>query len=450
MVFSLEDSKALVRGCTGVEWCGWESLYGSLSAAKYRFANGLTWVFMPDFRAPLFTYQTWFRVGSKHENPQVTGLAHFFEHLMFKGTQTFPLGTFDRAMEMRGAQTNAATWVDWTFYTQSLSAQADHLETVAHFESDRMLHLALTEEVFLSELEVVKNERRLTVEDSPAGLVAEHIAALAYPSHGYGRPTIGHMQHLEQMTLQQAQDFYRTYYIPQRATVVLCGALDPATALKTMQTYYAPLQPLDLSKHVHMKPEEQTYGPAASRILDGDVLQTHLTVAFPAPAQNTPDYPVAEVLAEILLEGDSGRLYQSLVVDQRLVSEVSGGITPYAEPGLFEFHMLLRQGVSVEKAVKALQKTLDALQKGLEPYELNKAKHALELTTLEQWGETETAAEALGHYETCFHSFEAAFRMHHLYPQVTAQSVLNLAKSLFLPSRRYVAAAVPGKEKGVA
>src|SRR5690606_24858724 len=151
-------------------------------------------------RAPVFTYQTWFAVGSRDEDPQRTGLAHLFEHLMFKGTPRFPAGTLDREMESRGAQTNAATWVDWTYYTVSLAAQEDNLQTVVELEADRMQNLQLDEDVFRSELEVVKNERRMSVDNSVPGSMSEELFALAYREHPYRWPTIGAMEHLEATT----------------------------------------------------------------------------------------------------------------------------------------------------------------------------------------------------------------------------------------------------------
>ena len=134
-----------------------ENFADKISAARFALPNGLRVILMANHSAPIFSYQSWFKVGSKHEKPGKTGLAHLFEHLMFKGTTNHPVGEFDTEMESRGCQTNAATWVDWTYYTQSLAQQNDNLEQVIHFESDRMMNLILDEKTFLSELEVVKN-----------------------------------------------------------------------------------------------------------------------------------------------------------------------------------------------------------------------------------------------------------------------------------------------------
>ncbi|MEK7703326.1 MAG: insulinase family protein, partial [Myxococcota bacterium] len=172
MIAAQSDAAGLAQAATQVSarFLDHHRYNDDLLAARFALANGLTIVLMVDRRAPVFAYQTWFRVGSRHEDPERTGLAHLFEHLMFKGTRTHPTGTFDREMERRGTQTNAATWVDWTFYTQSLAARGDNLETLAGFEADRMRNLVLDEKTFRSELEVVKNERRMSVEDSIGGM----------------------------------------------------------------------------------------------------------------------------------------------------------------------------------------------------------------------------------------------------------------------------------------
>ena len=220
----------------------------SLSVGRFALENGLGMLVLSDDRAPVFAYQTWFGVGSKHEDPQRTGLAHLFEHLMFKGTRNHRPGEFDREMERRGTQTNAATWVDWTYYTETLAARGDNLATVIRFEADRMTELLIDEATFKSELEVVKNERRLSVEDSVSGLLSEKLYATAFTVHPYRWPTIGAMQHLEAARIDELVQFYRTHYAPNNATVVVAGAIDVAETLTLLARAYGPLSPQPLPK----------------------------------------------------------------------------------------------------------------------------------------------------------------------------------------------------------
>src|SRR5262249_35755335 len=155
----------------------------------------------------IFAFQTWFNVGSRHERKGKTGIAHLFEHLMFKGTSKHPLGEFDREMERRGAQTNAATWVDWTYYRESLPSTGDNFETVLKYESDRMVNLALTQAMVDSEREVVKNERRQRVDDTIHGALDELTYQTAFQLHSYGHPTIGYMDDLNAFTLAEFEAF---------------------------------------------------------------------------------------------------------------------------------------------------------------------------------------------------------------------------------------------------
>ncbi|MEM6733527.1 MAG: insulinase family protein, partial [Myxococcota bacterium] len=167
-------------GAAGLELLDARRVRRSIRVGRYRFKNGLTVVAMLDPRAPVFSYQTWMRVGSKHESPERTGLAHLLEHLMFKATHRHASGTLDRELELRGADTNAATWVDWTYYHETLAARGDNLERVAELESDRLRNLVLTRETFEPELEVVMNERTMTVEDSALGGLNESIYLTAF------------------------------------------------------------------------------------------------------------------------------------------------------------------------------------------------------------------------------------------------------------------------------
>jgi zinc protease len=412
---------------------------GNLHAARFELQNGLTVLLCPNFRAPIFAYQTWFKVGSKHEDPARTGLAHLFEHLMFKGTAKHPTGSFDREMELRGAQTNAATWVDWTYYTQALAARGDNLETVVDFEADRMVNLQIDEQTFRSELEVVKNERRMSVEDSVVGSMGEVLMAQAYTQHSYRWPTIGSMAHLQAATVADLQQFYRMYYAPNNATVVLVGALDPLPTLTLLAQRYGPLA----RQQVH-RPERsaEPVQQAERRVdLQRQVMAPQLLVGYHAPSQADPAYAASEVLEEILAAGDTARLYRRLVTDMELASEVSGSASPFAEPGLFEFYMAGRAGVQPDSLLLALQQELQAVGQGVSTDEMDKAKNSLELEQLESLKDIEGCAEALGHFETNYGDFGRAFELTAAYQQVTPQQVQQLAQTIFRPTNGTVVVA---------
>ena len=420
------------------------SIFGpGLAAVRYRLPNGLTLLVVPDDRAPIFAYQTWFRVGSKDEDPQRTGLAHLFEHLMFKGTRKYASGVFDREMEKRGAQTNAATWVDWTYYTQSLSTRGDNLATVIDFEADRMTGLVLDAQTFASELEVVKNERRMSVDDSVPGTLSEQLVALAFTKHPYRWPTIGSMQHLEAASLADLELFYRTHYAPNNATVVLVGHVELVPALTMLARGYGALaaQP-PVRRGPWSEPAQLT---SRHKVIRRQLLAPQMVVGYHAPAQNDPAFIALEVLAETLVSGDTARLYNRLVTHEGIATDVGGFLSPFAEPGLFEFHITARPDVDPQRILAILQEELDAIQQGLRPAELNKARHGLELARLESLKDVEGCAEALGHFETNYGDFSLALTRGDAYAQITEPMLRQAAAATFKITQRNTVLALPSE-----
>jgi zinc protease len=416
----------------------------TLVAARFRLDNGLGIVMMPDHRAPVFAYQTWFRVGSKHEDSERTGLAHLFEHLMFKGTVRHPTGELDREMERRGSQTNAATWVDWTYYTQMLATRGDNLPTVIDFEVDRMTGIILDQATFESEREVVKNERRMTVEDSVAGTLSETLYATAYTSHPYRNPTIGSMAHLDAASLDDLRHFYRAYYAPNNATVVLVGDLDPAATLIALAAAYGPLASQQLPQQ--HRPEEPRQNVARQCQLERPVVAPQLMIGFHAPAQGDADYALVEMLSEILVAGDNARLYHRLITVEQLATELAGYQAPFAEPSLYEVVVTARPGADPQRIIDVVQEELDRLaSEDVAPRELEKARNGLELALLDALSTPEGCAEALGHFETNHSSIAMAFEGPETWSAVDAASLRRVAAELFRAGNRTAVVAVPGK-----
>src|SRR5580698_3284269 len=210
--------------------------FGGDTIHRYRLDNGLTVLLLVDASAPVACYHTWFKVGSRHERPGKTGLAHLFEHLMFNETENLKAGTFDRKLEENGAETNAATWVDWTYYYESLPA--DRVKLAVQLEAERMAHLVLREPQVASEKEVVANERRYRVDDDVEGVANELLYKTAFTSHPYHWPTIGWMDDIKGFTPEDCTAFYKTYYAPNNATVVVVGDVRERTLLQWIQAEY--------------------------------------------------------------------------------------------------------------------------------------------------------------------------------------------------------------------
>ena len=408
--------------------------HGAFSMARFRLSNGMRVLLMPDHRAPIFAYQSWFAVGSRDEHPEHTGLAHFLEHLMFKGTTQHEAGDFDREMERRGAQTNAATWVDWTYYTQALAAKDDNLETVIHFEADRMRSLVLDESTFLSELEVVKNERRMSVENSVYGLMSERLFQLAFTQHPYRWPTLGWMEHLEKCSLENVRAFYRANYAPNNAVVVLVGDIDPYDALTQIVRDYGGLSSEPVQRKLLTQEAAQREARTSTFTYATEV--PHLTLAFHTPQEDSPDFMALEFIMDALVSGDSARLYRRLVAKEALASSVEGFLTPFAHPGLCEFVVTGRAGMSHHRLAEIVQEELDSCVRGMNQREFIKARNSLELAFYESLRDAESCAEMLGHYEINFGDFRRGFESLNDIQSITLEQIKNVAAQTFCPHNR--------------
>ena len=213
--------------------------FGEAPVVRYRLGNGLTLLFLEDTSAPVVSYFTWYAVGSRHERPGKTGLAHLFEHLMFNETETLKAGEFDRMLEENGAESNAATWVDWTYYYESLPA--DRFSLAVKLESERMGRLVLRDKQVASEKEVVANERRYRVDDDVEGAASELLYKTAFTTHPYHWPTIGWMEDIQGFTPEDCETFYRTFYAPNNAVVIVVGDFQEERLLGLIQKSYGPI-----------------------------------------------------------------------------------------------------------------------------------------------------------------------------------------------------------------
>ena len=280
--------------------------------------NGLELVVIPDHRAPVVTHMIWYKVGAADETPGKSGLAHFLEHLMFKGTAKNPAGRFSHVVATIGGQENAFTSNDYTAFYQRVPREK--LKTVMDFEADRMTGLQLTDEVVLPEREVILEEENQRIGNNPRARLGEQIDAALYLNHPYGKPTIGWRHEMEQLTRDDAVGFYRRFYAPNNAVVVIAGDVEPNEALKFAEDTYG-----KVARHANILPRQrpQEPPPAAVRSLtlaDPRVEQPMLQRAYLVPSFATakPGQSEAlEVLAHILGSGSNSRLYRVLVVDKR-------------------------------------------------------------------------------------------------------------------------------------
>ncbi len=406
----------------------------ALELRRFRLGNGLTVVSLVDRSAPTISYHTWFRVGSRHERPGKTGLAHLFEHLMFNETKRRGRGEFDRLMERAGAEVNAATWTDWTYYYENAPKNA--LALVIELEADRMSNLVLRAPQVRSEKEVVANERKLRVEDDIEGRALEELYATAFRRHPYRWPTIGWMKDIRGFTVEDCRRFYRTHYAPNNATVIIAGDFDERQALSKIQERYgrlSPARPIDPGPHSKepLQRRERVLRIAAPTPTD------KVLIGYRAPSFANPHTPALSVANELLFGGRSARVHRLLCLDEELALSVRGAISPFVDPGLFEIWISLREGKRRRDAIALLDKEVRRLAaEGPTDLELEKAINQIELSFLHSMETAGGKAEQVGFYETVVDDGGTPFDRLNAYRRVTPTQVKRAVARYLRPSRR--------------
>lgn len=377
-----------------------------LVVERFRLENGLEILLCEDHSAPVVAYHTWYRVGSRHEREGKTGLAHLFEHLMFNETENLPAGTFDRKLEEAGAESNAATWLDWTHY--NIAVPKEQLRLVIALEAERMARLVLRDPQVSSEKEVVANERRYRVEDDVEGAVSEVLWATAFREHAYKWPTIGWMADIEGFTTEDCQAFYQTFYAPNNATIVVAGDVTYANLLPRIQSAYGALPASELPlEDVRPEPAQDEERRAE---LTKPTATEKLAVGYHSPAMGDFDHPALSVLAEVLFGGRASRLHQLLVRKLEIASDVRVFVGPFRDPGLMEIYASARTGVTAEALLEALDQELDRVcEERVGEDEIERARARMELSVIAGLETADGKASTIGFYDTVLGRPAAAF-----------------------------------------
>jgi len=399
-----------------------------LQLRRYRLGNGLRVLLLADPSTPLLSYHTWFRVGSRHERRGKTGLAHLFEHLMFGATSNAAPGVFDRRIEGAGGETNASTWTDWTQYHSELPAT--ELPVIVPLEADRMHNLVLREPQLRSEKDVVMNERRFRVDDDIEGEAQERLYALAFERHPYHHPTIGWMKDIKGFTTADCHRFYRTYYAPNNATLVIVGGVDEASTLELVQKHYGQLRSAKIDPPAAVVERSQTR--ERKLVLRRTTPTQKVALGYRAPAFGDPDYAVLSLINELLFVGRSARLFQRLVRGEQLASEVQAGIAPFVDPGLYDVWIAMRPGHRVGRALRVLDEELERVkQERVSARDLERVKNRAELSFLMALESASGKAEQIGFYDTVLGDAGQIFPRLQQFRAVTADDVLRVARRVF-------------------
>ncbi len=392
--------------------------------------NGMQVVVIPDRRAPVVTHMVWYRVGSADEPTGKTGVAHFLEHLMFKGTADHPDGEFSRRIAEIGGQENAFTSTDYTGYFQRVAKE--WLPLVMEFEADRMANLVLNEDQIAAERDVVREERRARVDNSPASQLREEMLAALYRSHPYGRPVIGWEQEIAALNLADAIDFYNIYYSPNNAILVVAGDVDVEEVRALAEKYYGSLERRAEFGPRRRSAEPAHRGPRQITITSELVQQPIVQRIYDVQSYSTApagDAEAFDMLADILGGGPTSRLYQALIIDQRIATGASAWYSSSGlDSGRFGFYGSPRPGTSLEDLEAALLEVIDELKRnGVTDREVEQARTNLFAEAVFAQDSQSTLARVFGSALTTGQTVEDVQDWPNRIARVTAEDINRVA-----------------------
>ncbi len=350
----------------------------AVKVEEYKLDNGMQVVVIPNTRAPVVTHMVFYRVGAADETPGVSGIAHFLEHLMFKSTQKIPSGEFSKIVARLGGQDNAFTGHDATAYFQRIAKE--HLKTVMEMEADRMVNLQLSENDVVTERNVILEERRSRIENSPSAILSEQMDATLYYSHPYGIPIIGWEHEMEKLSRKDALTFYKHFYAPNNAILVVAGDVTGTEALALAKQTYGKLSANPEIAATRTRPQDPPHRSARRvDIADPRAGKASLHRDYIAPSSETAAPGEAEaltLLATILADGPTSRLYKKMVVKDKTASSADGGYWSTAiDSGKIALYAIAADGVDLKTVESGLDAVIEEVRKnGVTQEELDRAK----------------------------------------------------------------------------
>jgi predicted Zn-dependent peptidase len=393
--------------------------------------------------------QLWYHVGSKNEKKGKTGFAHLFEHLMFKGSKNVEPEQHTSMISSVGGLSNATTNEDTTEYWATVPQQ--YLPLVLWLEADRMASLRVDEQTFINERDVVKEERRMRVDNQPYGRLQEIIYHQAFTTHPYKQPTIGHMSDLEMASIEDVRDFYRTYYVPSNATLTLVGDFDSVQTLELVKQYLGKVPkseravPRDIAKEPPQTRERRVTIEEAWP-LPAVVVSHHITY------DGHPDSYPLHIASKILSDGQSSRIYRKLVYELQIALAAYGGGNIIEDPNLFFAVSIMQPGRPPVEGEKALIGELERLRnEPISEQELQRAKNQFARDYILSRESNQQKAGHLAHAAVIHSDIKTADGEFDIFMNITAADVQRVAKTYFTPQNRLVLTVVPkGGGRGAA
>lgn len=402
---------------------------------SFTLKNGMKFLVLEDNSIPNANMYLFYRVGSRNEHPGITGLSHFFEHMMFNGAKKYGPKLFDQTMEFNGGSNNAYTTQDVTVYTNWFPASAT--EIIFDLEGDRISSLSIDSTMVESERGVVLSERSTGLENSPWRLLMENVQATAFQEGAYHWPVIGYEADIKNWTKEDLEYYFKTYYAPNNAVVVVSGAVKFDDIKKLAEKYLEPIPAQPQPKPVHLVEAPQK--GERRIIVQKQVATPYLSIGYHVPEAKHQDYYALDILSSILSRGRSSRLYSSLVDSQQLATSVFANFSTSFDPTLFTINAVANRNVKEEAIEQAIYKELEKIQKdGISEKELQKVKNQMLIDLYNQLETINGKSNNIGTYEVYFGDYRKMFDAPKEYNKVTADDIKRVANTYFKKSNRTV------------
>ncbi len=420
---------------------------GETKAAPAKFdvtvetlGNGLKVILLEDHSVPVVSRWTFYRAGSRNERPGITGISHYIEHMMFNGAAKYGPKEFDKYLESNGGYSNAWTSEDMTAYYEDFTSSI--LELCIDLDSDRMRSLSFLPDICPTEMNVVKEERRLRTDNSVDGAMYEDLFALAYKAHPYGWQVIGWMSDLESITREDAVSYWKTYYAPNNAVLIIAGDFGTKKALELVHKYYDNIPSQTPPPPVRTREPEQLGERRAEMHKPAEM--PAVLIGYHIPDVKSADIYALDVLQMILTDGESSRLYKKLVRDLGAALYVQAGADWRIDPSLFTFDVKMKPGEKTADGEKAVYDELAAIAaNGVTAKELDKAKNRVLANFYRSIQTVNGKASKIGRYELLFGDFNEIYNVQDRYRAVTLDDVKRVAGAYFDQKNRSVLTLIP-------
>ncbi len=403
---------------------------------EFDLDNGLHVILHEDHTTPNVAVSVLYHVGSKNEDPKRTGFAHFFEHLLFEGSDNIERGEYMKLVQSNGGTLNANTSFDRTYYFELMPT--NYLELALWMESERMAYAKIDQVGLETQREVVKEEKRLRYENTPYGRLLPNIFSNAYTTHNYRWTPIGEAQYIDQATLPEFIEFYHTFYVPNNATLTIAGDIEPAQARRWVEKYFGeiPRGTKEIPRPTNLEPQW------TKEVIDTfyDNVQLPAVVAsYHIPNQTNPDFYALDMLSTLLSDGKSSRMYKSIVDEKELAVQAASFSFPTEDPGLYINFGIVNMGVDPQDVLQAMDQEITRVQNELiSDEEFNKLKNIAEDDFVGQVSSISQIGELLADYHVYYGNTDLINTLLDKYMAVTKEDIRRVAKKYLVPTNRAV------------